>query len=174
MDIGTSARERDERWRPPVHLPALWPAIQEHGSRRLALVFGNEAHGLNRDELAQCHILLHLDTWGDYSSYNLASAVAIIGHHIAAHIHQQTTASHPTPTHKQPADIALVERLGSYWLDSLERCAYFRGNRRRDIYEPHFRQLLQRLALSKEDATTLFASLAQFNYYSFGDKHLND
>ena len=168
LAIGTSARERDERWGGPISLPALWPAIQERGSQRVALVFGNEAHGLNREELAQCHLLLHLDTWGDYSSYNLANAVAIIGHHLASHLH--TPSEQSSSSQALPADIALVQRLGSYWLDSLERFAYFRGNRRRDLYEPHFRQMLQRLALSKDDATTLFASLAQFNYHTFGDK----
>lgn len=44
--------------------------------RRTGLLFGNEAHGLNNEELARCDRRVALPTSADYPSMNLAMAVA--------------------------------------------------------------------------------------------------
>lgn len=165
LAIATTARTRDERFPAARSLAAVQEDLQSCPVERLALVFGNEAHGLNNHELSECPWHCHLETPGDYPSYNLANAVAIVGHQLLCDRQPQPPAQRPA------ADAALVRRLEQYWLESLERFNHFRGNRRRADFAPHFRQLLHRLKLDKEDATTLFACLAQFNYFTFGDKY---
>ena len=86
---------------------------------------------------------------------------------------QPTATSDKQPT-ADAAPMALQQRLTDYWLDSLERFNYFRGNRSREQFADHFQQLMHRLALNKEDATVLWGCLAQFNYFAFEDKFLDD
>lgn len=180
LAVATTARVRDQRFGQAIALNELADTIATRHALRVALVFGNEADGLTNEELAQCSLHLHLDTPGTYSSYNLANAVAIVGHYCCCLLNKSTsllsTESNPMATGSNPtaADLALVRRLEQYWLDSLERFNYFRGNRRREPFADQFRQLLNRLPLSKDDASTLFACLAQFNYYTFGNKGLVD
>jgi tRNA/rRNA methyltransferase len=167
LAIGTSARDRDEEFGPAVGLDALPGLIGERGTAKIALVFGNEADGLSNEELLACHHRLHLETPGDYPSYNLSHAVAITAHHLCVDITEV-----PAPSAGTLDDAAIgstVDRLGTYWLDSLERFNYFRRTNR-SRFEPQFRLLLKRLRLNERDATTLFGTLAQFNYFAFGDK----
>lgn len=170
LAIATTARVRDQRYGQAVSLHELQEVTQQRSAHRVALVFGNEADGLSAEELACCPIHLHLDTPGDYPSYNLANAVAIIGHHVQCMM--SNTDSPPTLPQPEAAPMALQQQLTEYWLDSLERFNYFRGNRSRDQFAAHFQQLIHRLALNKEDATVLWGCLAQFNYFAFEDKFL--
>ena len=161
---------RDQRYGEAVGLPDLAQTVAKRQAKRVALVFGNEADGLNADELACCPIHLHLETPGDYPSYNLANAVAIIGHHVACMMHPAPAENADEKSNAAP--MALQQQLSDYWLDSLERFNYFRGNRSREQFAAHFQQLMHRLALSKEDATVIWGCLAQFNYFAFEDKFL--
>src|SRR5262245_60417201 len=43
----------------------------------VAVVFGPEPHGLSNEEIGRCHGLVHIPVDGEYSSLNLAQAVAI-------------------------------------------------------------------------------------------------
>jgi len=171
LAIATTARVRDARFGSPLALTEMSAAISERKASRVALVFGNEADGLTNDELALCPLHLHLDTPGDYPSYNLAHAVAIVSH-FACCLMEQTTVQ--STDQQSAAPIALQKKLETYWLDSLERVDYFRGNRSREQFAPHFAQLIHRLALSNEDATVLLGCLAQGNYFAFQDKFLGD
>lgn len=161
--IGTSARERaGERGRPRTvdELPDL---VQDHGSRRTALVFGNEQHGLHDAELAHCQAFLTLATPGDYPSYNLSHAVAII---LYAAIDAE-----PRILHQQPraADQMDRERLQDYWMRTLIRFRYFRRTDP-ERFEPQLRAFLNRMPLQRADCELLRGMLAQFNYLHFGDK----
>lgn len=164
LAIGTSARERDEAFGPvrtAAELPAL---LAERPAARTALVFGNEADGLDADELRRCQAVVRLATPGPYPSYNLSHAVAIALYLMAA-------AGEPTPAAAAPpaADRARVDDLYRYWLATLERFRYFRRTPR-DQWAPRFADLLNRLPLSDHDVHVLRGMLAQFNHVAFGDK----
>lgn len=49
---------------------------------KIALLFGNEQHGLLNEELEVCHYQIQIPTHPEYSSLNLASAVQIVSYEI--------------------------------------------------------------------------------------------
>src|SRR5262245_27675676 len=57
-------------------------AATRAASGRVAVVFGPEASGLTNDELARCHLVIHIPTDVAQSSLNLAQAVLIVAYEI--------------------------------------------------------------------------------------------
>lgn len=76
---GTSGRRHDEAW-DPRRLAA--EASERAGGGRVAVVFGPEASGLSDDELAQCHVRVHIPADPAHPSLNLAQAVLLIGYEL--------------------------------------------------------------------------------------------
>ena len=74
---GTLAHRKPEQT--AVSLPAFTPIIQSELTRggRIALVFGQEKHGLTREDLALCHVLVEIPTDPRQPSMNLGQAVAV-------------------------------------------------------------------------------------------------
>jgi tRNA/rRNA methyltransferase len=68
-----------------VTLPELAPLVgRELGrSGRVAMVFGTEKHGLTRDDLSYCHILVEIPTDARQPSMNLGQAVAVCLYELA-------------------------------------------------------------------------------------------
>ncbi len=62
-----------------VQLPELMPPLVEELSRdgRIALVFGPEKHGLTREDLSYCHLLVEIPTDARQPSMNIGQAVAV-------------------------------------------------------------------------------------------------
>ena len=81
--IGTSARNRAEEYGRALALSELPAFLAERSATRWAMVFGNEADGLNDGEMIHCQAWVHLDTFGDNTSYNLSHAVGISLYHVA-------------------------------------------------------------------------------------------
>ncbi|MCI4354905.1 MAG: TrmJ/YjtD family RNA methyltransferase, partial [Thermoplasmata archaeon] len=77
--VGTSGRPAPETWS-PRHLAAELPGRAGRGST--AIVFGPESTGLRKDELALCHVRVHIPTAPEHSSLNLAQAVLVLGYEI--------------------------------------------------------------------------------------------
>jgi TrmH family RNA methyltransferase len=77
--VGTSARPAADTWT-PRRLAA------EAGTRaapgRLALVFGPESTGLRKDELALCHVRVHIPSHASQPSLNLAQAVLVLAYEL--------------------------------------------------------------------------------------------
>jgi len=71
---------------PVVPLPGLGPLVERELARggRLALVFGSEKHGLTRDDLSHCHLLVEIPTDPRQPSMNLGQAVAVCLYELAA------------------------------------------------------------------------------------------
>ena len=78
--IGTSARLR--RLEQTLMMPkeAAATVYREATQHEVALVFGRERSGLNNDELARCHALVHIPSDPDFSSLNLAAAIQILAY----------------------------------------------------------------------------------------------
>ncbi len=76
--VGTSARVRG------VSLPLADPRncantiVKESSRRTTALIFGREDRGLTNEELALCHLQVHVPTNPDFSSLNLGAAVQVL------------------------------------------------------------------------------------------------
>jgi TrmH family RNA methyltransferase len=76
---GTSGRPQGEAWT-PRQLAERAPA--RAGDGRLGIVFGPEAEGLRNDELALCHVRVHIPTDPGQHSLNLAQAVLLLAYEL--------------------------------------------------------------------------------------------
>ncbi len=75
-------RKPDQR---VISLPELVPILKQELARggRAALVFGPEKHGLTRDDLSWCHVLLEIPTDPQQPSMNLGQAAAVCLYELA-------------------------------------------------------------------------------------------
>jgi TrmH family RNA methyltransferase len=76
---GTSGRAQPDAWT-PRRLAVEGPLRAGRG--RLAVVFGPEASGLRDDELAQCHVRVHIPADPAHPSLNLAQAVLLVAYEL--------------------------------------------------------------------------------------------
>ncbi|MBN1916278.1 MAG: TrmJ/YjtD family RNA methyltransferase [Verrucomicrobia bacterium] len=119
---------------------------------RLALVFGNEEHGLSNDELALCDIALTVPQAVDYPSLNLAQAVvavctALYGEIVASKENRTPRLATPTETND------LYERM-----ESALRCLGYRDVPDRNLLSSALRtikRLFARAALRSGEARSL-------------------
>ncbi len=162
--IGTSGDFRVAELGPHVRAERVPELLARRPVARFALVFGNEAEGLNDVELRACQAWIHLDTFGQNLSYNLANAVAITLYVVA-------TASVPPPAFDIPiaAPRAMVEHLMEYWFATMARFQYFRRTEPQR-YWPLFCKFIARLHLAEPDIQILRGMLAQFNLGAFGER----
>jgi TrmH family RNA methyltransferase len=165
LAIGSSARNRDSEYGRGMGLHQVPALVAERAARKVALVFGNEADGLNDAELILCQAWMHLDTCGPNTSYNLSHAVAITLYGLATSADLVPAAVAPPATRQQ------VDLLYHYWLGSLERFQYFRRTER-DRFAPQLRRLFNRLDLGEHEVQVLWGMLSQFNVFAFGDRGL--
>jgi tRNA/rRNA methyltransferase len=69
-----------------VRLPDLAPLVRRElrNGGRVALVFGPEKHGLSREDLSHCHLLVEIPTDARQPSMNLGQAVAVCLYEMAS------------------------------------------------------------------------------------------
>lgn len=82
--IGTSRREGAYR-KNMISLDELPKFLLQKQARKIGLLFGNEANGLDNDELAQCHTLLTIPANPEWGSYNLSQAVLLVAFELYRH-----------------------------------------------------------------------------------------
>jgi tRNA/rRNA methyltransferase len=77
--LGTGTLTHRKAEQPVVRLDKLAPLVTESLERgeRIALVFGPEKHGLTREDLSYCHILVEIPTDLRQPSMNLGQAAAV-------------------------------------------------------------------------------------------------
>lgn len=77
--VGTSARSSGSAWTPRrlAEEGGSWAA-----GGRVSLVFGPEASGLTKEELALCHVRVHIPADAAHPSLNLAQAVLLLAYEI--------------------------------------------------------------------------------------------
>jgi tRNA/rRNA methyltransferase len=161
--IGTSARNRREEAGESLSLTDI-PAFKlRRRASRIALVFGNEAHGLSDAEMIQCQGLLHLETFGPNYSYNLSQAVGITLYNLA------TAIMPPAIPEETSASRDRVEMLYQFWFASLDRFQYFKKTDR-ERFAMQLQRFFNRVDLTNYDVQLLWGMLAQFHYFAFGDR----
>ncbi|MEO1172966.1 MAG: TrmH family RNA methyltransferase, partial [Myxococcota bacterium] len=161
--IGTSGNRRQRGLIQPLGPENL--AERTGGMRRVGLVFGNEAAGLDNDELRDCQAILHLPTFSDYTSYNLSHAVAISVFALRAANSTRSTEFDPLPEMESPATQGELSELADSWLRVLERFGYFRRTHR-DRFAPKLRAMLGRLRPARHDTGLIRGMLAHFELFA--------
>jgi len=83
IGTGTLTYRRPEQ--PVVSLPDVAPLVSRELARggRVALVFGPEKHGLTREDLSYCQMLVEIPTDARQPSMNLGQAVAVCLYELA-------------------------------------------------------------------------------------------
>lgn len=95
MGTGTLTYRKPEQL--VVPLPALAPVVQSEIARnsRIALVFGPEKHGLTREDLSYCNVLVEIPTDAGQPSMNLGQAVAVCLYELARSLTSVEAVKHP-------------------------------------------------------------------------------
>ena len=161
--VGSSARNRNDEYGEGLTLAQVPEKLAKRHAGKFAVVFGNEANGLDDTEMQCCQAWFHLETPGSNTSYNLSHAVAITLYALA------TAEGVPPAAGESAATRASVAHLYAYWLQSLERFQYFRRTER-ERFAPQLMRLFNRLDLGEHDVQVLMGMLAQFNFFAFGDR----
>jgi TrmH family RNA methyltransferase len=106
---GTSGRTEEQAWSPRRFAAE---AGERAASGRVSVVFGPEASGLTTDELALCHLRIHIPAAAEQPSLNLAQAVLIVAYEIAlsaAAVHDTAGPEVPRPATSGELETALDE-----------------------------------------------------------------
>jgi TrmH family RNA methyltransferase len=84
--VGTGTLTYRKAEQPVIPLPVLAPLVGGELERggRMALVFGPEKHGLTREDLSYCHLLVEIPTDARQPSMNLGQAVAVCLYELAS------------------------------------------------------------------------------------------
>ena len=95
--VGTGTLTYRKPEQPVVPLPVLVPFIQQElqGAGRVGIVFGPEKHGLTREDLSYCHLLVEIPTDARQPSMNLGQAVAVCLYELTR---GELTRTHPDKT----------------------------------------------------------------------------
>ncbi len=153
---GTLTYRRPEQ--PVVALPAL-PALfarQLARGGRAALVFGPEKHGLTREDLSWCHVLVEIPTDPQQPSMNLGQAVAVclyeLGRNSTLHERQPEAATREPDAGREGtrADSAHLDVLGEL-IEKVMLAANYSPLSMQAANRHDVRLLLRRLAPSSLD-----------------------
>jgi tRNA/rRNA methyltransferase len=145
--VGTGSLQFRKPEQRVVPLPLLAPLVDQELARggRVALVFGPEKHGLTRDDLSWCHLLVEIPTDPGQPSMNLGQAVAVCLYELAVRVESTEVMSGPAPVESDR-----LELLAGVVEEAMEAAGYspraMHPANRRDL-----RLLLRRLALSAHD-----------------------
>jgi TrmH family RNA methyltransferase len=156
---GTGTLDHRRPGQRAVKLPELTPIIAGEIARggRIALVFGPEKHGLTRDDLSICHLLVEIPTHPGQPSMNLGQAVAVCLYELACGDGTVTAPASqdiPMPSRGEDDSAASsgeLDRLAGVIEETMVASGYSPPAMRR-ANRLYLRELLRRLAFSQADA----------------------
>ena len=154
--IGTGTLTYRKAEQQVVPLPALAPLVQHELERggRVGLVFGPEKHGLTREDLSFCHLLVEIPTDAVQPSMNLGQAVAVCLYELSS---RMIPVADSTPGSNLPA-AGQDARTTSGSLDVLANlieetmaAAGYSPRTMKDANRHHLRLMLRRIQLDPAD-----------------------
>jgi len=146
--IGTSARQGKNRstCKSPRQIMAdVLPQLKEN---RVALLFGPEDRGLANEELLYCNQVTTIPT-ADFSSLNLAQAVAILCHELHYSLLEALSQGSLTFVPRQ-AEKAEIEAMYSHVQEALIAVDFFKSSEA-DYWMKGLRQFLGRIGLRNKE-----------------------
>jgi tRNA/rRNA methyltransferase len=148
VGTGTLAYRKPEQR--VVPLPELSPLVSQELTRggRVALVFGSEKHGLTREDLSYCHLLVEIPTDPQQPSMNLGQAVAVCLYELTRQAVSSTEIHFSSVT--SAATSGRLELLAGVIEEAMQAVGYspraMQPANRHDL-----RLMLRRLSLSSQD-----------------------
>ncbi|MGD0097718.1 MAG: TrmH family RNA methyltransferase [Terracidiphilus sp.] len=149
--VGTGTLTYRKPEQPVVSLPQLASRVRQEFDcgGRIALVFGPEKHGLTRDDLSYCHVLVEIPADREQPSMNLGQAVAVCLYELA--VRACDAEATPTPRSEPSASCERLELLAGLIEETMDAAGYSPANMR-SANRHDLRLLLRRLKLSTRDA----------------------
>ncbi|HEX6773005.1 MAG TPA: TrmH family RNA methyltransferase [Acidobacteriaceae bacterium] len=147
--IGTTAARRRELAQPLLGLEqAAAPVQAALAQGRVALLFGSEKHGLRREDLDHCHLLVRIGTDAAQPSMNLGQSVAVCLWELAREMVPTAEAG------EVKALLGDVERLGALLMELLDAAEYTHPKTKAST-EAEVRRMLRRLHVTDADTHLL-------------------
>jgi TrmH family RNA methyltransferase len=154
--VGTADRTRVEQ-KQNLFLPADLRYELAETNHRVALVFGQEKHGLTNEDLSHCHRILSIPTHLECPSMNLAQAVAICCYELI-----RQSENHATQRALEVATAGAVERVLQLTLEVL-RSVDFILPANEQKWREELRSKLLKYNLSESDTGILCGTLRRIN-----------
>jgi tRNA/rRNA methyltransferase len=158
--VGTTARQGRKRRienSPRIMLDAILPLLENN---QVALLFGPENRGLTNDDLKYCQTTVTIPT-ADFSSLNLAQAVAILCYELYWGVAYSGNIHHTSPklatTHELEGMYEHVEKL-------LNRIGFLRTDDS-SYWIRNIRKFLGRVGLRAKEARIIRGFCRQFLWY---------
>ncbi|MFN4022964.1 MAG: RNA methyltransferase [Hydrogenophilus thermoluteolus] len=133
--------------------------LEDNPAVRVALVFGNEAHGLRNDEVWRCSVPVAIPANPEYSSLNLAAAVQIAAYVLAQRLSDADGARSlpvavvPDPD-TVPCTLAEIEGVVDHFLEVAAAIDFYDPKTPKRL-EARLRRWLQRSRLERAEANIL-------------------
>ncbi len=136
-----------------VRLPELGPVVSRELERggRVGMVFGPEKHGLTREDLSYCHLLVEIPTDARQPSMNLGQAVAVCLYELATRA--MPAESGERAAENEPNSAAAsgeLERLAAV-VEETSIAAGYSPSSMREANRHDLRLLLRRLGPGRRD-----------------------
>lgn len=149
---GTGTLDHRKPEQPVVSLPDLGPIVASELARggRVALVFGPEKHGLTREDLSLCHLLVVIPTDPAQPSMNLGQAVAVCLYELTARGGAEAIEAIAEPPSSITTPSASLDILAKL-VEQTMLAAGYSPRSMQDANRHDLRLLLRRLALSVRD-----------------------
>lgn len=161
--VGTSARQGRKRSTiisPRQVAAELLPLIKNN---RIALIFGPEDRGLTNDDLMYCNQITTIPT-ADFSSLNLAQAVAILTHEIHFGLLDALAGGYGKFMPKQ-AESNEMEAMYAHLEEVLQKIGFLKSTDY-DYWMKSIRQFLGRIGLQAKEARTIRGFCRQLLWYA--------
>jgi TrmH family RNA methyltransferase len=152
--VGTGMVTIRKPEQPVVALPGLAPLVERELRRggRVALVFGAEKHGLTREDLSRCHLLVEIPTDARQPSMNLGQAVGVCLFELATRMFLHSgEAAVQVPAGEPGAEGADLDRLAQVITETMA-AAHYSPHDMQEANRHDVRLLLRRLDLNAADA----------------------
>ncbi len=152
--FATTARVRDiEKPFSSVRLSCADAYTRASNAQRIAFVFGPERTGLENDEVALCHHLIHIPTDPKFSSLNLAQAVLLVLHEwfSAAHNEKGTAVFDDDHAAASLGEVTfMLQRLE----DELSRSGFFKTPKLAPVVKRNIRAMMMRGDFTSQEVQT--------------------
>lgn len=159
---GLTARRRDLQ-NPCLDVrEAARRLVEIAATQEVALLFGNEAHGLSNEELNRCQYVISIPTDSAYTSLNVASAVQIMTYEL------RMATLNAAPITSEAVALAPLEDIEFFYArleETLKRIQFLDPDHPKRLM-PRIRRMFARTQLEKEEFSILMGILKQINLFS--------
>ncbi|MEO8626777.1 MAG: RNA methyltransferase [Betaproteobacteria bacterium] len=149
--VACTARSRDLSHEVLTPRQAASRLIEESRQAPVALVFGQEKHGLTAEEVSRCSVISMIPANPDFTSLNLAAAVQIFAYEVRQALHDVVSYAQEG---FDPAPYEDVELMFEHLERTLYDIEFLDVNRPKRLMQ-RLRRLFQRTRLERDEVSIL-------------------